>query len=151
LAWIGLVITVLAVNLTFVYLAIRTNPGLVNANYYERGQHYERTMISRLAQDPGWLMRADLPRPIVAGVEETLRLVLVDKAGLPVDGDAVTFYAYRPSDVSRDFSVPMVKEGPGRYRVDVSFPLIGIWDVLLAVTTDAGEFSVGERVNVARP
>jgi nitrogen fixation protein FixH len=151
LGWIGLVVVVLGVNLTFVYLAIRTNPGLVNANYYERGQQYERTMVSRQALDPGWLMRADLPQPIIAGVEETLRLVLVDKAGLPVDVDEAIFYAYRPSDVARDFSVPMVKEGPGRYRAEVSFPLIGVWDVLMAVATDAGEFSIGERVTVARP
>jgi nitrogen fixation protein FixH len=151
LAWIGLIVTVLAVNLTFVFLAIRTNPGLVNANYYERGQDYERTMVSRLARDPGWLMRADIPRPLTAGVEESIRLVLVDQAGQPVDVDDATLYAYRPSDVSRDFSLPMIREAKGRYLVETSFPLIGVWDILFAVKTGEDEFSIGERVNVARP
>ncbi|RKT45050.1 FixH family protein [Thiocapsa rosea] len=151
LAWIGLLVTVLAVNLTFVILAIRTNPGLVNANYYERGQEYERTMITRLARDPGWLMRADIPKPLTAGVEESIGLVLVDQAGQPVDVDEATFYAYRPSDVSRDFALPMTREGKGRYRVETSFPLIGVWDTLIAVKTGEDEYSVGERVNVARP
>ncbi|QVL48511.1 MAG: FixH family protein [Thiocapsa sp.] len=151
LASIGLIITVLAVNLTFVILAIRTNPGLVNANYYERGQDYERTMISRQARDPGWLMRADIPRPLTAGVEESMRLVLVDHAGQPVDVDQATFYAYRPSDVSRDFALPMIREAKGRYLAETSFPLIGVWDILIAVQSGEDEYSVGERVNVARP
>ncbi|CRI63624.1 putative Cbb3-type cytochrome c oxidase biogenesis protein CcoH [Thiocapsa sp. KS1] len=151
LAWIGLILTVLAVNLTFVYLAIRTDPGLVNADYYERGQDYERTMISRQARDPGWLMRADIPRPLRAGVEESIRVVLVDQAGQPVDVDQATFYAYRPSDVSRDFALPMIREAKGRYLVETSFPLIGVWDILIAAKTGEDEYSVGERVNVARP
>jgi nitrogen fixation protein FixH len=151
LAWLGLLVTVLAVNLVFIYFAITTNPGLVNANYYERGQEYEKTMISRLARDPGWLMRADIPQPLTAGVEESIRLVLVDRAGQPVDVDEATFFAYRPSDVSRDFSIPMIREGEGRYLVRTSFPLIGVWDTLIAVKTGEDEYSVGERVNVARP
>lgn len=151
LAWIGLILTVLAVNLTFVYLAIRTDPGLVNADYYERGQDYERTMISRQARDPGWLIRADIPRPLTAGVEESIRVVLVDHAGQPVDVDQATFYAYRPSDVSRDFALPMIREAEGRYLVETSFPLIGVWDILIAAKTGEDEYSVGERVNVARP
>jgi nitrogen fixation protein FixH len=151
LAWLGLLVTVLAVNLIFIYFAVKTNPGLVNANYYERGQEHERTMISRLARDPGWLMRADIPQPLTAGVEESIRLVLVDRAGQPVDVDEATFFAYRPSDVSRDFSIPMIREGKGRYLVRTSFPLIGVWDTLIAVKTGEDEYSVGERVNVARP
>lgn len=150
-AWFGLLVTVLAVNVLFVYLAIMTNPGLVTTNYYERGQDYEQTMISRLARDPGWLMRADVPQSLTAGVEESIRLVLVDRAGQPVEVDEATFYAYRPSDLSRDFSLPMTREATGRYVVETSFPLIGAWDILMAVTTGEDEYSVGERVNVARP
>lgn len=151
LGWIGLVVAVLAVNATFVYLAIKTNPGLVNANYYERGQDYERTMVTRMASDPGWLLRADIPRPVTAGIEIPIRLFVVDKAGQPVDVEGATFYAYRPSDVTRDFSAPMVREGEGRYVVMTAFPLIGVWDILLAVTEGEDEYSVGERINVARP
>ena len=151
LAWIALVVAVLAVNLTMVYLAIRTNPGLVSANYYERGQDYEKTIVSRAVRDPGWLMRADIPQPLTAGMEESIRLVLVDQAGQPVDVEQATFYAYRPSDVSRDFSEPMLREAKGRYVVRTAFPLIGVWDTLIAVTIGEDEYSVGERVNVSRP
>lgn len=151
LAWIGLVIAVLGVNLTMVYLAIRTNPGLVSANYYERGQDYERTLISRAARRPAWLMRADIPQPLTAGLEESIRVSLVDEKGQPVDVDQATFYAYRPSDVSRDFSEPMVREAKGRYVVRAAFPLIGVWDTLIVATSGEDEHSVGERVNVLHP
>ncbi len=61
LGWIGLIVVVLAVNLTMVFLAFSTNPGLVIDDYYDRGQHYEKTLVSHLAKDPGWTLRADFP------------------------------------------------------------------------------------------
>jgi nitrogen fixation protein FixH len=151
LAVLGLIATVLVVNATFIYFAITTNPGLVTANYYERGQRYEKTMVSRLARDPGWTLHADIPQPLTAGVEETIRLILVDKAGQPVDIEHATFYAYRPSDVSRDFSEPMIQEGTGRFMVKTAFPLIGVWDTLVAVKSGEDEYSVSHRVTVGRP
>ncbi|MBK1646230.1 nitrogen fixation protein FixH [Thiocapsa imhoffii] len=151
LAVIAALVIVLSVNAIFIYLAFMTNPGLVNANYYERGQEFEQTIVSRQLRDPGWLMRADIPQPLMAGVETPIRLVLVDRAGQPVDVDEATFYAYRPSDVARDFSVTMVKEGTGRYVALTSFPLIGVWDTLVAVTVEDEEYSIGERISVIRP
>lgn len=151
LAWIGLVVTVLVVNLTMVYLAIATNPGLVNADYYERGQDYEHNLVSRVARDPGWIMQADIPSPLLASRPQTIRLFLVDKAGQPVDADAVRLFAYRPSDASYDFSLTMTREGAGRYAAVATFPLIGVWDTLIAVTTGSDEYSLSERVRVGSP
>jgi len=151
LGWIGLVITVLGVNLTFVWLAVTTNPGLVSEDYYDRGQHYEHTLASRLAKDPGWTMRPDFPDDARPGETTTVRVVLVDRAGQPVNPDQVTFYAYRPSDKGRDFSVPMVAEGLGRYQARVTFPLFGAWDGLIAVRQGEDEFTAGDRIIVARP
>jgi nitrogen fixation protein FixH len=151
LGWIGLILVVLAVNLTFVYLAFSTNPGLVSDNYYDRGQHYERTLVSRLANDPGWTLHADLPDEIRPGESATIRVVLVDKVGQPVTPDQVSFFAYRPSDKTRDFSAPMVEEGPGRYAAAVVFPLFGAWDGLIAVRQGEDEYTTGQRIDVDRP
>lgn len=149
--WIGLVVTVLSVNLTMVYLAISTNPGLVNDDYYERGQDYENTMISRLAKDPGWTIKPDFPRDIVLDQPTTIRVFLVDKAGQPVTPESVTFFAYRPSDKDADFSLTMIEEGKGRYAVSTSFPLYGFWDGLVAVRSEGEEYTAGDRIIVARP
>ena len=151
IAWIGLVVTVLLVNITMVYLAISTNPGLVNDDFYERGQDYEQTMASRLKKDPGWTMSTDFPRDIKQSVSTTIRVTLVDKAGQPVTPDSVTFYAYRAADKSADFSIPMVEEDKGRYAAKVTFPLVGFWDGLVAVTQGADEYTDGDRIIVARP
>jgi nitrogen fixation protein FixH len=134
-----------------VYLAMRTNPGLVNDDYYERGQHYEQTLVSRLAKDPGWTMRVDIPSELKPGEETAIRVVLVDKAGQPVTPDSVTFYAYRPSDKTRDFSHPMTEEGKGRYATRASFPLVGHWDALIAVRQGEDEFTSGSRIVVPKP
>jgi len=151
IVWIASVIAVLGVNLVMVYLAVVTNPGLVAKNYYEHGQHYERTMLSRSAQDPGWTLRADMPREINAGEPTKIRFFLVDKAGQPVTPKAVELFVYRPSDATRDFSVPMAPEGPGRYVAEVSFPLIGVWDTLVAARNGDDEYHVGKRIEVRRP
>lgn len=151
IGWVGLVVAVLGVNLTMVYLAIATNPGLVNDDYYERGQNYEHNLVSRLAKDPGWTMRPDFPRDIQLNKPTTLRVFLVDKAGQPVTPDSVTFYAYRASDKSMDFSVPMTEEGKGQYAAQVSFPLFGFWDGLIAVKQGEDEYTTGDRIIVARP
>jgi nitrogen fixation protein FixH len=151
IAWIALIVVVLGVNGVMIFLAFATNPGLVNDDYYERGQDYEETLISRRNADPGWTIQADIPRGVVANEETTIRTFLVDKAGQPVVADSVTFYAYRPSDKSADFSLPMEAEGDGRYAVKTRFPLYGYWDTVLAVVHDGEEYSSGGRIKVARP
>lgn len=151
LAWIGLVVSVLMVNVTFVWLAFATNPGLVDDDFYERGQHYEQTLASRLARDPGWTLHADIPDDLTAGQSGTIVVTLVDKTGQPVAPDQVTFYAYRPSDKSADFSVPMSSIGSGQYLARVVFPLFGVWDGLVAVRQGEDEVTSGRRIEVARP
>jgi nitrogen fixation protein FixH len=151
ISWVALIVAVLAVNLTMVYFAIATNPGLVVSDYYERGQHYEHSMLSRLKHNPGWVLHDDMPPDIKAGERTVVRFFLVDKAGQPVEPEGVTFHAYRPSDASRDFSVPMKEEGKGRYVAEVRFPLIGVWDTLFSVTTGKDEYNEGKRVSVERP
>jgi nitrogen fixation protein FixH len=151
IAWIALVISVLVVNGVMIYLAFATSPGLVVDDYYERGRNYERTMLSKRARDPGWTLRADIPEDISAGEPTPIRFFLVDKAGQPVTPQSVELFLYRPSDASRDFSIHMVEEGPGRYMAEVSFSLIGVWDTLVAARNGDDEYHVGQRINVRRP
>jgi nitrogen fixation protein FixH len=151
IGWIGLVAVVLGVNLTMVWLAFSTSPGLVNDDYYERGQDYEKHLASRLAKDPGWTMRADIPPDLRPGSPATVRIVMVDKTGQPVSPDRVTFYAYRPSDKRLDFESAMTQEGAGRYAARVSFPLFGRWDWLIAVRQGEDEYTLGDELTVAKP
>lgn len=151
IGWVSLVVAVLVVNGTMIYLAFATNPGLVNDDFYERGQHYEETLISKRMIDPGWTIRSDIPDGIAVNEETMIRVVLVDKAGQPVSPDKVTFYAYRPSDKAADFSRPMEPEDTGRFAVKTSFPLYGYWDTLIAVEHEGEEYTAGRRIRIAKP
>lgn len=149
LGWIGLVVVVLGVNATMIVLAFMTNPGLVVDDYYERGRDVERTLTTRRAEAPGWTMSLDTPADIAKNRSTMVRFYVVDSAGQPVRPDQVTYYAYRPSDPSADFSVPMVEEAPGRYAAEVSFSLSGLWDTLVAAQTDGQEVAYDQRIGVA--
>jgi nitrogen fixation protein FixH len=151
IGWIALVVAVLAVNFTMVYLAIATNPGLVTEDFYDRGQDYEETMVSKMARDPGWYLYADVPSDLAADRPSVIRFFITDKAGQPVTPEKVHFYAYRPSDATQDFDLPMVREGNGRFKVDVTFPLLGAWDTLVAVQHGEDEYNLGKRIRVGRP
>lgn len=149
IAWVAMVVIVLAVNVTMVWLAISTNPGLVRADYYDRGQDLERTIASRIAQTPGWTMSIDTPAEVRTGVPTTVRFFIVDQAGQPVRPEQVAYFAYRPSDATRDFTLPMQEEAPGRYAASVVFPLAGVWDTLVRARRGDAEHGLDQRISVA--
>jgi nitrogen fixation protein FixH len=151
IAWFALVGVFLAVNGVMIYLAVTTNPGLVVEDYYDRGQHYEQHLASQMARDPGWVLRAEIPRDIKAGETRGIQFFAADKDGQPLVLDQVTFYAYRPSDKGRDFSVPMEGDGPGHYVAEVRFSDIGVWDGVFSVRIGSEEHSLGKRLLIGRP
>ncbi len=151
IGWVLLVVTVLAVNIFMITLAFKTSPGLVNADFYERGQDYEKTLFTKRANDPGWHMKIDLPKQIIAGRQTQINFTVRDKAGVAVQPDSVTFFVYRPSDAGRDFSQPMEQVDKGLYSTEAQFVLKGFWDVLVSVRKGDDEYNVGERIVVRAP
>lgn len=148
IGWFAILATVLSANAVMIWLAVATNPGLVNQDYYERGRAYERTIHQRRARSAGWELSVNAPARTVAGRAATYRFVGVDKAGLPLATDAVTLHAYRPADAGADFTLAMEREAAGVYRADVVFPLKGVWDVLVSFRQEGEEHNVARRVNV---
>jgi hypothetical protein len=46
----------------------------------------------------------------------------------------------------------MIEEAPGRYAVEITFPLAGLWDTLVAVQPASGrEVAFDQRITVAKP
>jgi nitrogen fixation protein FixH len=151
IAWIGLIVVVLGVNITMVVLAIATNPGLIRDDYYESGRDVERTIQTRLAEGPQWTIRVDIPADIRAEAAAKVRFAAVDAVGQPVAAEEVTYFAYRPSDAARDFSLPMAQIGPGLFEAEVTFPLGGVWDTVVAVQQGDEEHAFGQRISVGQP
>jgi len=151
IAWVALVLVVVGANALMIYLSIGANPGLVVDDYYDRGQQYEKDMLKRLARDPGWSMKIYPPQHV--GVEEParFRFGVRDREGNPVTPDEVTFFAYRPSNQRDDFSRPMNEVAPGSYEVAVSFPLKGVWDLLVSARRGEDEYHSSHRLSVGGP
>jgi nitrogen fixation protein FixH len=147
IGWIGLLVVFVLANMVMIYLAIDRNPGLVVDDYYDRGQNYEKNMLKRQAKDPGWKMKIVAPEYVDVGKAASFGFTLKDKQGNPVTPDAVTFYAYRPADRNQDFSVSMAQSAPGHYQADITFPLLGVWDILVSVRQGEDEYNVPHRLS----
>jgi len=148
-AWFGIIVSVVTANCIMIYFAMDKNPGLVVSDYYDRGQHYEKNMVARMKNNPGWEMKVSEPKKIVMNKPAVMTFSLATKEGGAVDPDSVVFYAYRPSNAKADFSLPMQSIGNGLYQVDVTFKLKGIWDVLVSVQKDGKEYNEALRVGVS--
>lgn len=149
LTFIFMFCSIVVANGVLLYFATTNPRSLVAENYYDRGQDYEQNMLKRMAKDPGWNMDLIAPNVVKMDVPASFKFVLFDKQGKVVNPDAVTFYAYRPSDSRADFSLPMVKLSAGNYQVDATFALKGVWDLIASVTRGDDEFNVALRVRVS--
>ena len=141
IAWIGLLLAFVIANGIMIFLATDRSPSLVVEDFYERGQDYERNMLKRLARDPGWNMKIMAPEFIDIAKPALFRFNVTDKAGNPITPDSVTLYAYRPSDADEDFALPMQQVAPGQYQVVASFPLLGVWEILVSVKNGEDEYN----------
>ncbi|MCG8426562.1 MAG: FixH family protein [Chromatiales bacterium] len=146
MGWISLFVIFVIANIIMIYLAA-DRPGLVVDDYYERGQDYEENMLKRMAKDPGWKMKIDAPEFVDVGKPATFNFSVIDKSGVPIEPDSVTFYAYRPADARQDFSQVMTKIEPGKYQADITFPLLGVWDILVAVKQGEDEYTEDYRLS----
>jgi nitrogen fixation protein FixH len=132
-------------NAYMLYLAGDSSSRLVNEDYYKRAEDYEENMLKRMAKDPGWVMKIQAPEFIDVAVTTPFVFTVVTKEGEPVEPESVTFFAYRPSGGEHDFSKVMEKEEAGRYRAEVSFPLKGVWDILVAAKQGEDEYQTAYR------
>lgn len=142
IGWIAAIVLVIGVNVAFIVTAVLTNPGLVEADYYEKGRDHERNFVSKQEQRSrlGWQMKLDAVSTPVVATPVRYTFSVVDNAGLPIDGEKAVINAYRPSDASADFNAQMMEIAPGIYSAEMTFPLKGIWD--LTVTLHKGQDSL---------
>jgi len=135
LGWFVMLAVVLTANIGMITTAVVTNPGLVNENYYERGRNYERNMRRQQAARAalGWEMLFSPPAQPRAATPEPYRFTARAADGSPLRGAEVRLFAYRPADAGADFQVPLREVEPGRYEADATFPLKGIWDLIVEI------------------
>ncbi len=150
LGWLALVVVVFGVNAGMVATAVATNPGLVEEDYYQRGQDHEKQYQQRMQArtELGWQVALDVPPKIVMSKEGVFRLHLADNHGVPLNGAEVGLTAYRPSDASADFQVNLRETAPGQYDGYFALPLKGIWDLKVNVAKSEHVWDMSRRVMV---
>ncbi len=150
LGMIGMLAVFVSANFYMIFVSASGGPGLVVDNYYERGENYEKTMLKRMTQDPGWKAKLQSPESIEVGKKQIINVIVTDKETKPVNKDSAVFNAYRPSDKSQDFSLPMRRIDDGLYEVEVSFPLPGVWDLLVTLAHEDIEVNLPQRISVGK-
>lgn len=153
LGWLGLLVTVLLVNVVFIVTAFKTMPGLVEEGYYEKGRDHEQNFQKKMdaRNRLGWDIRLQSPETITLGKPANYTINVVDKVGMPLREATVTLHAYRPSDAAADMQTTMDKIADGVFQSYIAFPLKGIWDLKVTVSKGEDELELEQRINVLVP
>lgn len=144
--WIGLVFALFGVHMSvaaaLVYFA-HSDPGFaVVPDYHNKALAWDDAKRMEAASDAlGWtalLVAGPDDGPVQ---ERDLSLTLVDEAGAPIDGAAVTVSAFHIAR-SRDVEAPTVEgDGLGRYLGRVRLAPAGIWEFRIEARRGADHFT----------
>lgn len=153
LGWLGLLVTVLGVNVAFIVTAFKTSPGLVEEGYYEKGRDVEKNFQKKIQARNrlGWDIRLQAPEEIILGKSDYYTINVVDSVGMPLRDVKVSLQAYRPSDASADVYTEMQSIATGVYQASLTLPLKGIWDLKVKVNRGEDVLEMARRVTVVTP
>ncbi|MFW2331529.1 MAG: FixH family protein [Nitrospinota bacterium] len=150
--FISILATVVIVNMIMLTFAIKTSPGLVAEDYYERGKSFtRRAAVEHLAgSSRKYYIESNIPDKIIKQEESVFTIQLLDKANNFVSSSKGKIFFYRPSTTKYDFSYELVlDETEEIYRAVVEFPLKGIWDCIVEFSIDDEKISKAIPLEVA--
>jgi nitrogen fixation protein FixH len=134
----GFFAVVIAVDVGFVVIAVRTFPGEVSATPYEDGLAYDKSFRQLRAQERlGW-------RATAAAESGDVVLEVRDRAAQPITRLAVTGDLQRPATEAGRLVLTFHETRPGRY---VAHPgvLAGAWDLTAVAVSPVGERFTADR------
>ena len=121
----GMFAVMLAVNILFVVLALRTFSGETD-HAYINGLRFNETLAAKASQaELGWNMALGLERPTGGGA--VLEARLTDKQGQPLSGAMIKGTIARTTDTNEDRVLTFVETAPGIYRAVVDQLRPGRW------------------------
>lgn len=131
----------------FVYIAMTSQDGLVEKNYYQKGLHYDDVIQAKKRQaELGWSF--ELMAPAKAGTAP-LEVRLTDAKGEPLVGKQVAAALRRPAQKGYDLDVTLEEVQPGTYRAEVQLPLQGLWDLKTEVRDAQDQATFESRFTVS--
>ena len=138
LGMIGLMIVVLGVNGTFIGLAMKNRPAVVDREYSTKDRKSDPAALNDLQahRTLAWKTTIKQPKVIVMNLPTAYEIGVADRAGMPVSG-TMEVLAYRASDARKDFTTAFKETSPGNYQGYINFPLKGYWE--LRIRSQRGE------------
>lgn len=119
---------VVLVNGAMIYSAISTHSGVVSAEPYRKGLHYnDRVRADENQQRMGWADNLTIER------NGQIELTLSNADGVPVRGMDVRLVIGRPTTNRHDVSVELVSAPAGHYEARINALPPGLWIAALEV------------------
>lgn len=147
-ACIGLLLTVMMINVGFILLSSNSDPGLVTEEYYKYGMQQNKVdKMFRKQLERGWQVELSMPTKIEPGKTFQVQVIAMDKQGAPISGGRMELTCYRPSNASQDLSITLKEVAAGKYTASASLPVAGIWDINLLFEAKGEQHSVRRRIH----
>jgi nitrogen fixation protein FixH len=141
-AFVGGMLTVVAVNAVLVFFAMSSWSGVATSRAFERGIAYNRVLAAAAAEDAlGWQAE-------IAYRSGSLVVALRDADGRPIDRAVVAVEAERPLERHGAVSATLQAAGEGRYVAKVDDLRAGQWDIRLSVAHDGAAAHLTRRIVV---
>ena len=145
-ALIAFFAAIIAINVAFSIVAIRTFPGEDVRRSYVQGLAYNDTLAARRAQAAlGWRASAELAR--ARGGAAQLDLRVVDRDGRAIAGLVFTGALRRPLAAQEDHPLQFEEIEAGHYRARLDAPAPGQWELRAAARRDDVRFELTRRVS----
>jgi len=137
---------VIAINVVFAVLAVRSFPGEDVRRSYLQGLQYNDTLEQRRAQAAlGW--RAVVEEGRNGRGERVLRVRLSDAAGVPVDGLAFTAELRRPVDARLDRALAFSPVAAGAYEAALPQAIApGLWRLRAEASRGGQRFALEREI-----
>lgn len=131
---------VIAVNIAFTLMALRSFPGEDVRRSYVQGVNYNDTLAERRTQAAqGWRATVELTQR-ASGAQ--LVLTLVDAQSEAINGAEITGGLQWPTDARRDRALSFTAAGYGRYVADLDNLPPGRWRLRARAQSDHGALNV---------
>ena len=126
----GLYALFLTAMIIGVSIAFRQNEGLVETNYYEKGNGWFQAKTAETKLD----LKVKSPEPLSVGNNQvSIRLSL---HGDPLEKADVKLFVGNVSNSDRDFSSSMLETAPGIYQTQAFIPYAGKWLVRMDLASN---------------
>lgn len=127
-------ITIASLDAIFCYVAIRTNPGVIIENSYEKGLAYNQSLEKAKSQ-PQWQQKATYKKGV-------LRWHLSTKNNNSITAAVVKAHIIRPISNGYDFDVVLEHKGNGVYEAILNLPLQGRWIAKMSGTWNNKQYQI---------